>query len=88
MCYGMSCKYERHPSGECRGPVDWSKPDAACREVEEEDQMDVRNQLIGLLNDYWWGQWVEKKETSDGGPTALDRLVADEIIKLVNGKGK
>lgn len=32
MCYGI-CKYERFWTGECRGPIDWFKPDAACQEA-------------------------------------------------------
>jgi hypothetical protein len=32
MCFNMRCKYQHHFTGECRGAIDWSKPDAACKE--------------------------------------------------------
>lgn len=45
MCYGMGCPFENPLTGECKGKIDWSKPDAACVcendfEVKDNDDTD------------------------------------------------
>jgi hypothetical protein len=66
--------------------VDWTQDDAPCREVEDETEpVDIRNQLIELLNEYWWEQWISCKEESGGDPCDYEGIVADRIIGLVSG---
>lgn len=53
MCYGM-CPYENPITGECKGPIDWSKPDAACvkeNDFETDDRDDVELYAYGFTKD-------------------------------------
>ncbi|GAB6037159.1 hypothetical protein JCM15519_17180 [Fundidesulfovibrio butyratiphilus] len=44
MCFGM-CPLENPRTGECRGPFDWSSPEAACQGKAPEEK-DVRLAMI------------------------------------------
>lgn len=49
MCYGYhNCPYERPYTGECSGPSDWKRPDAACN--EEPDMEETPTTYAGEIN--------------------------------------